>query len=98
MLFLVTLVHPPELCFGRKEYNEEGKRWFTDMKIGEIKEFGWFLDGKSGYAIGEGESVTVIKDVSMFMPFEEFKVQEIVPWEKGKAAVREAWKILAATM
>jgi hypothetical protein len=32
------------------------------------------------------------------MPFEEFKVQEIVPWEKGKAAIREAWKILAATM
>jgi hypothetical protein len=67
------------------------------MKKGEIKEFGWFLDGKSGYAIGEGESTTVIRDVSMFMPFEEFKVQEIVPWEKGKAAVREAWKILAET-
>ena len=68
------------------------------MKMGEIKEFGWFLDGKSGYAIGEGESTTVIRDVSMFMPFEEFKIQEIVPWEKGKAAVREAWKILAASM
>ena len=67
------------------------------MKKGEIKEFGWFLDGKSGYAIGEGESTTVIRNVSMFMPFEEFKVQEIVPWEKGKAAIREAWKILAET-
>ena len=68
------------------------------LKKGEIKEFGWFLDGKSGYAIGEGESATVIKDVSMFTPFEEFEVQEIVPWEKGKNAVREAWKILAETM
>ena len=38
MLFLVTLVHSPELCFGRKEYNEEGKRWFTvDMKASAEK-------------------------------------------------------------
>ena len=26
------------------------------MKKGEVTEFGWFLDGKSGYAIGEGDS------------------------------------------
>ena len=32
LLFMVTLVHSPELCFGKKEYNEEGKRWFTGMK------------------------------------------------------------------
>jgi hypothetical protein len=68
------------------------------IKAGEIKEFGWFLDGKSGYAIGEGESTDALRDVSLFMPFEEFEIQEIIPWEKGKAAVREAWKILAETM
>jgi hypothetical protein len=67
------------------------------MKKGELEEIGWFLDGKSGYAIGEGESTTVIRNLSMFMSFEEFKVQEIVTWDKGKAAVREAWKTLAAT-
>lgn len=32
MLFIVTLIHPPELCFGKEEYNEEGKRWFADLK------------------------------------------------------------------
>ena len=37
MLFMVTLVHPPELCFGKKEYNEEGKRWFNDMKASAEK-------------------------------------------------------------
>jgi hypothetical protein len=37
LLFLVTLVHPPELCFGRKEYNEEGKRWFDNMKASAEK-------------------------------------------------------------
>jgi len=25
LLFMVTLVHSPELCFGKKEYNKEGK-------------------------------------------------------------------------
>lgn len=65
------------------------------MKTGEIKEFGWFLDGTSGYAIGEGESTTVLRDVCLFMPWEEVEVHEIIPWEKGKAATREAWKILA---
>ncbi len=37
MLFLVTLVHAPELCFGRKEYNEEGKRWFDGIKASAEK-------------------------------------------------------------
>ena len=37
MLFMVTLVHPPELCFGKEEYNEEGKRWFTNMKASAEK-------------------------------------------------------------
>ena len=37
MLFLVTLVHSPELCFGRKEYNEEGKQWFDNMKASASK-------------------------------------------------------------
>ena len=36
-MFLVTLVHPPELCFGRKEYNEEGKRWFDGIKASAEK-------------------------------------------------------------
>jgi hypothetical protein len=29
---MVTLTHTPELCFGRKEYNEAGKKWFEDMR------------------------------------------------------------------
>jgi hypothetical protein len=33
--------------------------------------------------------------MSMFMPYEECEIQEIIPWEKGKEAIREAWKILA---
>lgn len=32
MLFVATLVHSPEQCFGRKEYAAEGKRWTEEMK------------------------------------------------------------------
>ena len=44
MLFMVTLVHPTELCFGKKEYNAEGKRWFTDMKA-SAKKYGIKVHG-----------------------------------------------------
>ncbi len=37
MLFMVTLIHTPELCFGQKEYNEEGKRWFANMRTSAEK-------------------------------------------------------------
>ncbi len=37
MLFLVTLVHKPELCFGNKQYNEEGKQWTNNMKASAEK-------------------------------------------------------------
>lgn len=66
------------------------------LKKGELREFEWFLDGKSGYAIGEGEPTTVLRDVSMFIPYEEFEIHEIISYEKGKQAIRECWKALAA--
>ena len=31
MMFVVTLVHPPELCLARKEFNTEAKRWIDGM-------------------------------------------------------------------
>jgi hypothetical protein len=44
LLFLVTLVHSPELCFARKEYNEEGKQWFNNMKE-SAEEYGVKIQG-----------------------------------------------------
>jgi len=32
MLFVITLEHPPELCFARKEYTADGKRWLDSME------------------------------------------------------------------
>ena len=32
MLFVVTLVHTPELCFGNKQYQEEGLKYVQGMR------------------------------------------------------------------
>ena len=32
MLFVITLEHPPELCFARKEYAAEAKRWLDSLE------------------------------------------------------------------
>jgi hypothetical protein len=37
LLFMLTLIHSPELCFAKKEYNEEGKKWFANMKASAEK-------------------------------------------------------------
>ena len=62
------------------------------MKKGEIKEFGWFMDGATGYAMGEGDGATVFKDVTMFSAFFDFEVSEIIPWEKGRETSRSVLK------
>jgi hypothetical protein len=32
MLFVITLEHPPELCFARKEFTADGKNWLDTME------------------------------------------------------------------
>jgi len=63
------------------------------IKAGEIKEFGYFADGKSGYALGEAEITDVLRDISTFLPFYEADVHEIIPYEKGKETIRDACEI-----
>lgn len=58
------------------------------MKKGEIKEFCFFLDGTSGYLIGEGEGTDAFRGNSRFLPYFEMEVQEIIPYEKGKEISR----------
>jgi hypothetical protein len=66
------------------------------MKTGEIVEFGWFLDGKSGYAIGEGDSVTLFKNVNMFTAYFDMTIEEIIPYETGKEVNRARLNMLIA--
>jgi len=68
------------------------------IKKGEIKEFGWFLNGTSGYAIGEADSTVAFKDVCMFLPYIEFEIHEVISFEKGKETLRALWKALAEKM
>ena len=58
------------------------------QKKGDIKEFGWFTKGDSGYILGEGDGATVFKDLVMFTHFYDFDVSEVVPYEKGKETMR----------
>ena len=54
------------------------------IKRGEIEEFGFFPDGRSGYTIGKGEAIDSFRNVSMFLPYVHTEVHEIIPYEKGK--------------
>ena len=62
------------------------------MKKGEVEEFGVFVDGYSGYAIGKGETVDVYRDVTMFHPYFLAEVHEIIPLEKQKEIIRALLK------
>jgi hypothetical protein len=62
------------------------------LKKKDISEFGWFLDGITGYAMGEGDGATVFRDVLMFSHFYDFEVSEIIPYEKGKETMRSVMK------
>jgi hypothetical protein len=66
------------------------------MKKGEITEFGWFMDGTTGYAIGEGDAVTTFTNVNMFVTYFDMTVEEIIPYEVGKQVNRALLKSLMA--
>lgn len=66
------------------------------MKKGEVTDFGWFLDGKSGYVIGEGDSTTIFTNVNMFSTYFDMTVEEVIPYEVGKQVNRARLKALMA--
>jgi len=82
-----------------EEYLKLNERMWAGMdnliKKGEIKEFGYFADGRSGYAIGEGETADTFRNVSMFLPYVQCEVHEIIPYEKGKEIERTLLKAAA---
>ena len=68
------------------------------LKKGVLKEFGYFLNGTSGYTIGEGDGAEAFKDTTMFMPFYEQELHEVIPYEKGKGIIRACAKAQAEMM
>jgi hypothetical protein len=68
------------------------------MRQGQVKEFGYFADGRSGYSIGEGETADTFRSVSLFSPYIECEVHEIIPYEKGKKIVRDVCAIMKAAV
>ncbi len=68
------------------------------LKKVEIVEFGWFMDERSGYAIGEADSMTIFKNINMFSAYFNVTVEEIIPYEVGKQVNRVYYKALIAAM
>jgi hypothetical protein len=68
------------------------------LKTGEIREFGYFLNGRSGYSIGVGESANTFGRVFSFYPFIEAEVHEIVPYETAVEIMRGVMKAKAEAM
>jgi hypothetical protein len=58
------------------------------LKKGEIMEFGFFLEGSSGYAISEGESADTFNLLTGFFPIIRFEPREIIPYKTGKEILR----------
>lgn len=65
------------------------------IKKGQIEEFGFFLNGTSGYVISEGEAADSYRNVSMFLPYIECEVHETISYEKAKESLKTLWKALA---
>jgi hypothetical protein len=65
------------------------------IKKGGIKDFGFFMSGSSGYAISEGESAEAFRNLALLVPYFEFEVQEIIPYEKGKETIRAITRTFA---
>jgi len=64
----------------------------NNLKSGEVLEFGYFADGKSGYSISTGESKDVFRRVFANFPWLEADVHEMIPYETGKEIVRGVLK------
>lgn len=62
------------------------------IEKGEVSEFGWFLDGRAGYAFGEGDGATTFKNINMFTNYFDFRVEEVLPYEVGKQIFRALFK------
>jgi L-rhamnose mutarotase len=58
------------------------------VKEGMLKDYGFFLESKAGYAIAETTAEQVFKFVSMFAPYWTFTIHEVMPYEKGKDILR----------
>jgi hypothetical protein len=69
------------------------------LKTGDIQEFGFFPDAKSGYAIKDPcESKDAFRLARLFYPYYESEVCEMIPYETGKEIVRAVLKAQAEAM
>lgn len=49
-----------------------------DMKEGKTSDWGIFVGGGAGYAVGEGNALDLYKDLQRYSPFITFKVHQVL--------------------
>jgi hypothetical protein len=64
----------------------------NNLKSGLTTEFGYFADGRSGYAIGEGETKDALARAFSFTPWIHSEMYEMIPYETGKEVMRGVCK------
>ena len=68
------------------------------LKSGRILDFGYFLNGTSGYVVYSGEAKDVFGGTFAQYPWWEWEVHETIDYETGKAAARHVLKAKAEQM
>lgn len=48
------------------------------MKEGTLKDWGVFVGGAKGYAIGEGKALDIYQELQKYYPYISFNVQEVL--------------------
>jgi hypothetical protein len=68
------------------------------LKEGVLLEFGYFPNGRSGYAISSSESKDQFGRMFSFYPWIIADVDEMIPYETGKEIMRAVVKAKAEAM
>lgn len=69
MMFVATLTHPPDLCFGNKQYQADGREWAEKMrdlaKKHNVKIHGAYLSPNEHtfYFVLEADSLMAISEL-----------------------------------
>ena len=59
-----------------------------NLKEGKLSDWGMFLGGYKGYAIGEGNALDMAIGVAKFSPYVKFNVQEVLSVDEMSEAMK----------
>lgn len=99
MIVVATLTHPPELCFGNKQYQEEFMNWAQNMKKSadklNVKILGAYIcpNEHTFYFILESDDYAAISQLlgPPILTHHWAKISPVLPLEKSSGLLLK-WK------